>query len=586
MRVRVITARLPRFLALATATVVAATLTATASLAVAPAAYAVDPPVSPTTATVVTPGSGPLSVSIVVPLTLDVGATGLLDSTQLAEATDVGGALTLQLDAIAGTSVVVGLDPMIVASIRVLGTSAPVSATDWLARLEALSNETFLLAYADADPVAAADVDALDVLTPMGFDHAIDPADFGPAGTPAPTDGADGTTPGSTPTPTPTTSPGENAPPPLPTTADLLAWTVALDSIAWPAEGTTLTADAAARLAAAGYSDVIVDSSAVTGSDQALVDLGGLRAVTADGNLSELVRRTADASPSTLAPTLAELGAALDAAVAAAPGRTVVATLDRGWWTGGAQLGPALAAVAGSGSAQLVGLSEIVNGPAAEGTLAESTVVDERTAQVTQLVLAERAEHRYLVIAETPLVVEAPRRLALLALLGTGWADSITQWGTATNTFLEESDAIRTAVQIVESTDVFLPGDNADLPVSVSNALAVPVTVNVTITPLRPLLHVPNPTVAVTIDPDSTNRAKIPVQAIVNGDVTVRTTLTAADGTAVGTPQYTKIILQAGWETAGTVVAAVLVVLVFGGGIVRNVLKRRRARSQTAPTGV
>lgn len=583
MRVPVTSARLPRLVALATATAVGATLAVTASLALSPAAYAVDPPASPASTTAVTPGSGPLSVSVVVPLTLDAGTTGLLDSTLLAEATGVGGALTRQLDAIAGTSVVVALDPMIIASIRVLGTSAPASATDWLSRLEALPNETFLLAYADADPVAAADVDALDVLTPMGFDFAVDPADFGPAATPAPS--AAGATSASA-TPSPTTSPGEDLPPPLPTTADLLTWAVALDAIAWPAEGTMLTTDAVARLAAAGYSDVIVDSSAVTGSDQALIDVGDLRAVTTDENLSDLVRRTTDASSSTLAPTLVELGAALDAAVAAAPGRTVVATLDRGWWTGAAQLGPALAAVAGSGSAQLVGLSEIVNGPAAEGALAESTVVDERTAQVTQLVLAERAEHRYLVIAETPLVVEAPRRLELLALLGTGWADSITRWRTATNAFLEESDAIRTSVQIVESTDVFLPGDNADLPVSVSNALAVAVTVNVTITPLRPLLHVQNPTVTVTVDPDSTNRAKIPVQAIVNGDVTVRTTLTAVDGTAVGTPQYTKIILQAGWETAGTVVAAVLVVLVFGGGIVRNVLKRRRARSQTAPAGV
>lgn len=581
---RVTPARPRRLLSLGATTAVGVALAAAAVLGASPAAFAVDPAVSSTTSTAITPGSGPLSVSVVVPLTLDAETTGLLDADQLAEATGVDGALTRQLDAIVGTPVVVGIDPMLIASIRVLGTSAPASATDWLSRLEVMPNESFLLAYSDADPVAAADVDAVDVLDPLGFDFAVDPADFGPAATPTstPTDGAATSSP--TATPTPTTAPGEQLPVPLPTTTDVLDWAASLEDIAWPAEGTLLTADAASRLAAAGYTEVIVDSAAVTGSDQALIDVGGLRAIAIDENLSDLVRRATSAGPSTLGPTLVELGAALDAAAAEAPGRTLVATLDRGWWRGAAQLGPALAAVDGSGSAQLVGLGEIVDGPAAEGALAESTVVDERTAQVTQLVLAERAEHRYLVIAETPLALEEPRRLQLLALLGAGWAGSTTQWETATQTFLGESDAIRTSVQIVESTDVFLPGDNADLPVSVSNALSVAVTVNVTITPLRPLLHVPSPTVAVTIDPDSTNRAKIPVQAIANGDVTVRSTLTAADGTAVGTPQYTKIILQAGWETVGTVVAAILIVLVFGGGIVRNVLKRRRSR-RTATAG-
>ena len=76
----------------------------------------------------------------------------LLDAETLTTYTAPGGLLTRQLDAVVGTTVAIGLDPMIVASIRVLGTAAPAVGArlprapgDW-------SNEVFLLAYADADP--------------------------------------------------------------------------------------------------------------------------------------------------------------------------------------------------------------------------------------------------------------------------------------------------------------------------------------------------------------------------------------------------------------------------------------------------
>src|SRR5690606_10561431 len=96
------------------------------------------------------------------------------------------GALTRQLDAVAGTPAVIALDPMILASIRVLGSSAPESARQWLARLGALSNEVFLLAYGDADLVAAVRSGTLAELQPAGFGFALDPANFSPAETEVP----------------------------------------------------------------------------------------------------------------------------------------------------------------------------------------------------------------------------------------------------------------------------------------------------------------------------------------------------------------------------------------------------------------
>jgi flagellar biosynthesis/type III secretory pathway M-ring protein FliF/YscJ len=64
--------------------------------------------------------------------------------------------------------------------------------------------------------------------------------------------------------------------------------------------------------------------------------------------------------------------------------------------------------------------------------------------------------------------------------------------------------------------------------------------------------------------------------------VTVRAELHAASGTSLGSARFFQVILQAGWETAGTLIAAALVVLIFGGGLVRTLVRRRRERAAAA----
>jgi hypothetical protein len=101
--------------------------------------------------------------------------------------------------------------------------------------------------------------------------------------------------------------------------------------------------------------------------------------------------------------------------------------------------------------------------------------------------------------------------------------------------------------------------------------------------PLRPLLQVENASVEVAIEPDSSATASIPVQSITNGDVTVRAELRNASGQSLGEPRFLKVILQAGWETAGTLIAGGLVFLIFGGGLVRLFLRRRREAAAREP---
>jgi hypothetical protein len=160
-----------------------------------------------------------------------------------------------------------------------------------------------------------------------------------------------------------------------------------------------------------------------------------------------------------------------------------------------------------------------------------------------------------------------------------GWRSDEPGWTEAIAAETAEAQATLDAVQIVDGSDQLLLSDVSSLKLQVSNGLPVPVTVLLVVRPLQPLLHVEDPSVSVTIEPDSTSSASVPVESITNGEVTVRAELHAASGAAVGSPRFLKVILQAGWETVGTVVAGGLIVLIFGGGLVRSILRRRRDRT-------
>ncbi|MEZ5189758.1 MAG: DUF6049 family protein [Schumannella sp.] len=506
----------------------------------------------------------PVSVAVVVPLTVPVGTTGLLDAETLTEYTSEGGLLDRELDAVSGTLAAVALDPMIPVSIRVLGSSAPAEAVAFLDRLRLIPNQLFLLGYADADPALAAEAGI--PLTPLGFSFAIDPADFGPAQTATPV-------PEDTPGPSETPDPGE--PPPLPTTEELLDWATSLPAIAWPAEG-TVAAEGLAGLAAQGYTHVLLAESNASASTSARAALGDLEAVIADDELTAAVRAAAYASSTTGYEAAAlQLSAVLRDAAAAAPGRTLVATLDRDWPEAEPRLAQVLATVSTSPDAAMTTLSAVLAGPRSSVTLTEPSTEDPRPAALARIGEAAAAETTYLRIADDPAALTQPRRLSLLALAGAGWSGDTAGWSRAAEELLTDTRATLDAVQIVAGSDQLVLSDISSLRIQVSNALPAAVTVSLQVRPLRPLLHVDDPSVQVTVEPDSTATAAVGVQAITNGDVSVRAELRDSVGAAVGSPRVLRVILQAGWETAGTLIAGALVVIVFGAGIVRTVLRRR-----------
>src|SRR6185437_784641 len=136
------------------------------------------------------PAQPQASIGVVVPITAGPLTTGLLTSEQLQAMTASDGRLTALLDAVAGTSAILAVDPAIPAAIRVLGSSAPADATAWLDRLTSLSNARFALQFGDADIAAQINAGAATLTTPLELSAYLDPAHFanGSAGaTPAPT---------------------------------------------------------------------------------------------------------------------------------------------------------------------------------------------------------------------------------------------------------------------------------------------------------------------------------------------------------------------------------------------------------------
>lgn len=506
-----------------------------------------------------------LVVSVVVPITAPWGDGVFLDAETLATATSPTGVLSHELDEVLGTSATIALDPMILASIRLLGSAAPETAVDWLSRLESAPNEVFLLAYADADLAALARAASLDLAQPAGLEFALDPGAFGPPRTPTPG-------PESTGTPQP-----DDAPPPLPSAEDLLAWPDSIGRIAWPAEGTAAAGDLAG-FDAAGYDAALLSSANVSQAATAHVDIGGLSALVAESAASGLLRAAAatlDAAARQDAVRRLEL--TLDGLAAANPGRTVVLTLDRTPTFSMPGLAETLDALDAHGSRRLDGLSAALRAETGAGTVVEAPA-GPALRQAPALADALRAEQAFATILADPRPLIVPRQLALLKLLSVQNLASDT-WQADADAFLARSAEILGSVTIVDTQDVFVTSSNTSVPVRVANALEFPVTVLVDARPLRPLLRIEGPA-EVTVEPGSSRTVNLGAQAVANGEVTVEVTISSPEtGAPIAPAHRIDADLQAQWETVGVIVG-IVVALVFAVGIVRNVVLRRRAAAR------
>ncbi len=510
-------------------------------------------------------------VGVVVPVTADPTTRGLLSARELSTLTAEGGSLTAQLDAVAGTSAILAIDPSVAASIRALGTSAPTTAVAWLERLDDLPNSRFALQFGDADIASQLAAGQPAPAQPTSLTAYMKSTDFSsPSGDTA------------TASPAPTGT--EPALPPL----DELTDVGATVPVYWPATGTA-GGDTVSALSALGTPDaaattLVASTSTTAGQNGAAVAAAG-RAGDApvlvyDAAVSSALRDAARVSDDALrgAP-LAAASAYLSLALGSTAGRPLLVTVDRGSNRVGAGLADAVAAVQLAPGTTSASLPQLLATPAADVEVTAGVVDPERVAAASALFSDETSLQPLASVVSEPQLITGPARAELLQVLGGGWLDQEDAWDAAVAAHRKATADTVSAVEILQPTPVSLASSGAPLGVWIRNDLPYPIDVDLMVTPDDPRLTVQRST-SVTIPASSNMRAKVPVESRVgSGEVTLTMELRSASGEVVGPVRSVDVTVRAEWEGVGIAALSVVVGALIVFGLVRTILRRRRARS-------
>ncbi|MBO0983268.1 hypothetical protein IOC53_05340 [Rathayibacter sp. SD072] len=523
------------------------------------------------------PSGEETGVDVLVPLTVPGSSDGLIPADALQDYTQSTGTLSRQLDSVIGRGVAIGVDPRILASIRILGESAPESAVSWLDRLEAAPNEVFPLAYADADVAAQAQSGLSTLLTPTSFEYGIDAALFAePATTPAP---------GATPEPTPTEAPAGEELEPRPTAESLLdfRWSPTVGSLAWP-DDLTVRAEDLGVYATSGMNRTVVASanlelpSSTGTATRAVVD--GHDVVVSDSTLSTALDGAATAT--TDAEWRAHMTAlTVDLAQVQREGEVprVVLALERGAAVDGVRLAQTLDALDRLPWAEGTSLGAALAVPATDDVvLVDAPESEERLERVSDLLTAASRVEAFSAVLTDPQLLSGKRRNDLLALLAVVWREDEAGWDEAVTGSVDMADTTLGSVSIEATSTLLQVSRDSSIPVYVRNDLPWPVSVEISASTSNAVLDIDESSVEPTaIDGRSQGRVLIPVKARVgSGETTLRMQLTALDGTPIGAPASVGTSVRADWETVGTLVLGLVLVVVFGAGILRNIRRRRR----------
>ncbi|MHA7984751.1 DUF6049 family protein [Rathayibacter sp. CAU 1779] len=527
-----------------------------------------------------------VGLAIAMPITVPPTSSGLIALDDLATYTAPDGLLTRQLEVARDhPSIAVAIDPMIIASIRVYGNSAPTSAQNWLNELEnTLSNDSFPLQYGDADVASQLQSGITSLLTPTSFGYALDPKNF-----PAPLEVGETPEPTPTPatnpfvTPTPTaTQPTSN----VPTTAQLLSWPYTYSGIAWPADASLRTSDVEA-LAKSGYPSTIVSGSntnqaSLPTTPNAPLPVKGGTALVTDQGISTALRALISATTTDEeSAALASVSAQLAEVSAHSDGGVILAGLDRDWPTNAADTTRALSSVFSQPWVTAASLRDALTAPVSDGLeLTDVTQDGTRTAGVQTLSRAAGSMDAFSTVLSDPTVLTGRTRNQLLSLLGVGWRQPDNNWGSAVEEFQKQAGETVASVQIEPTGKITVASTQSLIPVTVTNKFDLPVNIVLTATPSNGRLDVESDT-AKTIPASASAKVLVPVKArLGNGSVKLGLQLYSPTGLPIGSPQTSSIEVHADWEGLGALILGIAVVLFFGFGLTRSIVRRVRSRGK------
>ena len=533
-----------------------------------------------------------LGVAVAAPITAPSSSVGLLSAEALSVYTSPTGLLTRQLDGLIDRPVALGIDPMVIASIRALGSAAPASAVSWLDRLSRATNETFPLQYADADASIQSQAGIGGLMNPTSLLYGLDPENFTDAVDPDattdpdpgdPADPEDPTTPTGEPSvaPTPTPTPGE---PTLPTLAELTEWPYTTTGIVWPDDDTVLASDLPV-FTASGATTTILSSSNVTTktgyTPGASATASDTSVLLSDAVASESLRRAATAiSTDEQLDALADLSAQLMviASEEDAPGRTLLLTLDREWPPTGARLSDAITSLMSMPTVAGTVLSTAVAQKAIAATVADQPQSAERVALVKRLHTRESSLAAFSTMLDEPALLTGRERAEILALLAVSWRSDPEGWTEAATTHDTETTATLDSVAIAATSPILMVSNQSSLPFSVRNEYDLPVTVVLQASSSSLKLNVDS-SVTQVIPANARESVRVPVEArLGNGEVTVRLQLYSPQSAVIGESVLVPVTVRADWEGIGAAILAALVAVLFVLGLIRTVRKRRSDR--------
>lgn len=519
---------------------------------------------------VVVPADGATTpLAVVVPITASPRTRGLLTASELADLTAVDGALSAQLDAVDGTLATLAIDPAIPAAIRVLGSSAPPTATAWLQRLLALPNDRFALQFGDADLSAQIRAGVTTPLQPTSLQAYMSATDF--------------TQPGSAATPTPgaTPAPGQ---PSFPDLAALVNIGPAAANVFWPATG-SVDADVVTSLGALGTdvapARILLGSSnltappasanaTVSGVSTPVYDTEVSRALTAAAGENDTARRGSALAAASGHLAFARTGAA---------DRPVLAVLDRGADRSRVSLRATLGALASAPGYTPTTLAAAGAAPAAEVALGDAQPDAARAADVADLLSDEGVIDRFATILDQPELLTGRERAEVLQTLSVAWTgdaarQAVADHRAATQTTLDSVGILSSDFRLVSSSAPLRPWVRNDLP--------WPISVVLRTQPDDARLRVQAST-PIDAQASANTRTEVPVEArIANGEVDVSMQLYSPTGELIGARQNVQVEVRAEWESIGLIVIIGLVIVFLGVGVVRTVARRRRTRTEDA----
>jgi hypothetical protein len=520
---------------------------------------------------VVVPGSVSGSVGVIVPVTAGPLERGLLSREQLEELTAPDGSLTAVLDAVQGTSSILAVDPAVPAAIRVLGTAAPTTAQEWLARLLQLPNSRFALQFGDADVATQIDAGLTTPWQPTSLAAFVD-ADAVAAPTATPTPSASSGEPAEE-------APDGDAPPPLPDLATLLdIGDSDAPVIYWPATGTagpgvvsTLSTTVPGALTLLGSDAVTADAAAPSG--RATAEEAGL--LVTDADVSAALRAgSVEEDGAQRGARLATASAELTFAAAAAGGAPLLVTVDRANTRAPGGLRSAIDAASLPGLAT-TGLDGVIAGEPRQVVVADATTDPARTAAVGALSDGADRIARFATILDDPALLTGPERASILQVLGAGWMIDGADWDTAFAAHRAGTEETLSSVGILPSSPLNLLTAGTDLRFWVHNELPYPVNVVLYADPNDLRVDVERQTVVAAAAASNTPVA-VPVRArIGNGDVQIQLSLRSPALEPVGDTQTVDVNVRADWEGYGIGIMAVLIVGFLAIGVFRTVRRRR-----------